>query len=416
MTERSSFRSRVRLALVLCAVVPALAVLALGGYAAQRALALGDAAGAWERVGASGAALIRAAEETGDPALAAAAAAHREELAASVTHARRWEYVLRRGVALVPAVALALALLLTLAGVAASRRLGRRLSRPVEELVGWAGRVARREPLPVEETRAARDEFGVLRDAFRRMATELETSRVRELETERSRAWVAMARSVAHELKNPLTPMRLALHALERAGPVGDAEREAVAVLAAESARLEELARGFSQLGRPPEGPPAPVDLGEMLTYLLRTHLPPGAAAEPDLAEDLPLVTGHHDVLSRAFANLLLNAGEAVAARDGARVHVAVRQVGACVEVRIADDGDGIAPEHLERIWEPDFTTRARGTGLGLALVRQAVLAHGGRVAARNRPGGGAELVVTLPAVAAPIPAAPAPRVPMPAA
>jgi signal transduction histidine kinase len=68
------------------------------------------------------------------------------------------------------------------------------------------------------------------------------------------------------------------------------------------------------------------------------------------------------------------------------------------LEVRVLDDGPGIAPENVERVWEPDFTTKARGTGLGLALVRQTVQAHGGRVWARNRPEGGAEFGVALPA------------------
>ncbi|HEX7243510.1 MAG TPA: ATP-binding protein, partial [Longimicrobiaceae bacterium] len=74
------------------------------------------------------------------------------------------------------------------------------------------------------------------------------------------------------------------------------------------------------------------------------------------------------------------------------------RRVGEAVEVRVADSGPGIPAENLERIWEPDFTTKSRGTGLGLALVRQTVQAHGGEVSARNRPEGGAEFRVLLPA------------------
>jgi signal transduction histidine kinase len=403
MAHRGSFRRRVRVALVLSAVLPALAMLGVGAYAAQRALALSDAAGAWERVGASGAALVRQAEATGDPALAGAAARHREELAASVTHARRWEYVMGRAVRMVPPAGLVLALLLTAAAALAARRLGRRLSRPVDELVDWAGRIARREPLPPPEPDAADDaEFATLRDAFREMDAALDRGRARELEAERMRAWVTMARGVAHELKNPLTPIRFAVRALERDGASGDAGREALDVLAAECARLDEMARSFSQLGRMPEGPPAPVDLREMLDYLVRTHLPPDTAVL-DAPDDLPPVLGHHDALSRAFANLLLNAGEAVAGRPdggGPRVHVSIAASDGDVTVRIADDGAGIAPQNLPRIWDPDFTTRAGGTGLGLALVRQAVLAHGGRVEARNRPQGGAEFVVVLPAAA----------------
>jgi signal transduction histidine kinase len=232
------------------------------------------------------------------------------------------------------------------------------------------------------------------------MAAELAEARSRELEAERMKTWVALARRVAHELKNPLTPIRFALRTLERAGPHGGPAREALETLGEESARLEELARAFAQFGRLPEGPPSDVDLRELLEYLLRTHLPDGAAPRLRVPVELPMVHGHYDALSRAFANLLLNAGDAVGAdaKPGA-VQVVARSADGWVEVRVLDAGPGIPPENLERIWEPDFTTKSRGTGLGLALVKQTVLAHGGRVAARNRPEGGAEFRVILPLV-----------------
>jgi signal transduction histidine kinase len=147
------------------------------------------------------------------------------------------------------------------------------------------------------------------------------------------------------------------------------------------------------------------VDLRELLEYLLRSHLPPGVTSRLRVPLGLPPVQGHSDALSRAFSNLLLNAAEAV--QGSGAVEVTARAANGFVEVRVLDDGPGIAPEHLERIWEPDFTTRSRGTGLGLAVVRQTVQAHGGRVAARNRPEGGAEFRVLLPLVPAPSEAVP---------
>lgn len=401
IARRRPFERRLRRALLLFSVLPSLLLVGLGAYAIARAVRLSDPVDAWERVGSSGGELIRQAERSGDPALAAAAARHRDELEASVTHARRWEYLLNRSMALIPLAGLLMVGLLALLALRAARSIGRRLSRPVEELAGWAGMVARREPLPANDGRAAADEFAVLRRAFRRMASELGALHERELEAERARTWVGMARRVAHELKNPLTPMRFAMRTLHRAAPDREDAREALEVLEAESARLEELARTFAQLGRMPEGPPSDVDLREMLDYLLRTHVPPQVASVLDAPDGLPLVRAHHDALSRAFANLLLNAGEVVSAAGGGSVRVEVRETAGEVEVRVLDDGPGIRPEHVERVWEPDFTTRARGTGLGLALVRQTVQAHGGRVWARNRAGGGAEFGVALPLSAA---------------
>jgi signal transduction histidine kinase len=400
MARRHPFERRLRRALLMFSVLPSLLLVGLGAYAVSRALRLSDAGGAWERAGASGGELIRRAERSGDPALAAAAERHRSELEASVTNARRWDYLLSRSVALIAAAGLLIGGVLAVLALRAARGMGRRLSHPVEELAGWAGMVGRREPLPADDGVPAADEFAVLRQAFRRMAAELALSHERELEAERARTWVGMARRVAHELKNPLTPMRFALHTLQRSAPDREDAREALEVMEAESARLEELARTFAQLGRMPEGPMSAVDVREMLEYLMRTHLPPRVAGGLRAPDALPPVLGHHDALSRAFANLLLNAGDAVAQRGEGTVSVEARAGEGEVEVCVLDDGPGIAPENVERVWEPDFTTKSRGTGLGLALVRQTVQAHGGRVWARNRPGGGAEFGIALPAAA----------------
>jgi nitrogen fixation/metabolism regulation signal transduction histidine kinase len=316
--RRRPFERRLRRALLLFSVLPSLSLVALGAWALARSVRLSDAVRTWERVGESGGELIRRAEASADPELARAAARHRAELEASITNARRWEFVVERWMAVIPLLGVLLGALLAMGALRASRSIGRRLSRPVEELAGWAGMVGRREPLPADRGRAAADEFAVLRDAFRRMADELEASRRRELEAERARAWVGMARRVAHELKNPLTPIRLALGTLQRGGVEGADAREAVEVLEAESARLEELARTFAQLGRIPEGPACEVDLREMLEYLLRTHLSPQLRASLRAPAAVPTVRGHPEALSRAFANLLLNAAEA-AGRGAAR-------------------------------------------------------------------------------------------------
>ncbi|HEU4885694.1 MAG TPA: HAMP domain-containing sensor histidine kinase [Longimicrobium sp.] len=398
MGRRRPFEFRLRRALLMFAVLPSLLLVGLGAYAVSQAVRWSHAEGAWERAGDSGGELIRRAEQSGDPALARAAARHRRELEASITNARRWEYLLNRSVALIPLAGLLVGGVLAVLALRAARRMGRRLSHPVEEMAGWARMVGRREPLPANDGHAAADEFAVLRRAFRRMETELAHAHQAELEAERARTWVGMARRVAHELKNPLTPMRFALSTLHRTTPDREDAREALEVLQAESARLEELARTFAQLGRMPDGPQSEVDVREMMDYLLRTHLPPHVPSELRAADGLPPVTGHHDALSRAFANLLLNAGEVVSQAGRGSVSVDVRETDGQVEVRVLDDGPGIRPEHVERVWEPDFTTKSRGTGLGLALVRQTVQAHGGRVWARNRPAGGAEFGVALPA------------------
>ncbi|HET7322528.1 MAG TPA: HAMP domain-containing sensor histidine kinase [Longimicrobiaceae bacterium] len=397
MPRRGPFERRLLVALVLFSLVPSLLLIGVGTFVVSSTVALHTTPATWEQVRESGRALLDRAEKSGDPPLARAAAQHRQVLDYSLQQARRWEYLNDRALRVIPVVALLLAALLVWLAVRSARGMARQLSRPTRELVRWSDLVARGEPLPPPAEGAhAEDEFAVLRDAFRDMAGELESSRERALEAERSRTWMTVARGVAHELKNSLTPLRLAARTLERSTQGLPSAREPVEVVAAESARLEELARTFSQFGHLPEGPTSDIDLVEMLDYLLRTHLPPGVEHRLRAPVDLPHVHGHHDALSRAFANLLLNAAEAVGV-EGGTVTVKLTAMDGAVEVRVLDTGPGIAAEHLERLWEPDFTTKSRGTGLGLALVRRTVQAHGGAITARTRPEGGAEFRVVLP-------------------
>jgi signal transduction histidine kinase len=107
------------------------------------------------------------------------------------------------------------------------------------------------------------------------------------------------------------------------------------------------------------------------------------------------MVLGHYDALQRSFRNLLLNAMDA--AGEGGEVTLAMSLEAEMLQVEIRDTGAGIPEEDLERIWEPDFTTKSRGTGLGLPMVRQTIGFHQGRVMGRNHPQGGAVFLVELP-------------------
>ncbi len=97
----------------------------------------------------------------------------------------------------------------------------------------------------------------------------------------------------------------------------------------------------------------------------------------------VPQIEGHLDALSRVFRNLLGNAVEALGTRADGRIDVTLKGEGEAVEIAIADNGPGVPAEDRDRVWDPDFTTKKRGTGLGLALVRQTVRAHGGEVELR---------------------------------
>lgn len=393
-----SFRGRVFAALMLVAVVPG-AVLIGGGVVALRGVgATTGTLGPWDAVARSGQELIEAATAAapGDSAVTRLAREHGEALSGSVRQSRIWSVVSDRVVELLPLAALLG--LLTLAAVSAwmARSLSRSLSAPVQELVGWTALIARGDRLPGHDdsTPAAR-EFRALREALRGMARSLAEARRREVESAQLRAWTEMARRVSHELKNPLTPMRMSAAALARSDD--DAVREPAEILLEEVARLDEMARTFSQFGRAPEGPSAPVDLEELARGLVARYRDADVPVTLKIRGPVPHVDGHHDMIERAVRNLLENAMEAVREEGGTRVQVVVEGARDESRIEVADDGPGIPPELVERIWLPDVTTRHRGTGLGLALVRRTAEIHGGRATVDLPVEGGARFRLALP-------------------
>ncbi len=193
-----------------------------------------------------------------------------------------------------------------------------------------------------------------------------------------------MARRVAHEIKNPLTSMRIALDQIQKTVP----STMAVEVMTAETDRLERLAREFADFGRLPEGPQSEVDLKELLDDLARSGVPDGVRCTVAANGAPATLIGHYDPLRRAFANLLRNAAEAM--QGSGTIDVTLRGDARGLVVQIADHGPGISADVQQRVFEPYFTTKADGTGLGLALVRQTVEAHRGTIRVSETPGGGA--------------------------
>ena len=404
--KRLGFRARLIIVLILFAVIPA-SILVLGGAAlVGSTLPIMAGGEAWERAATSGARLIAAARGGRQSAEQRTATdAHEQELIASLEQARRVRYLAERGPTVLAIIALiGLGTLAVIASRVAAH-LSRQMSRPLDELVGWTELISRGRVLPATPPRRGAPEFEMLRRRMRRMAGELDTARDRELEAERLEAFRETARRVAHELKNPLTPIRFAVERLRRDAP--PALAEVVDVLATESARLEAMARSFAQFGKLPEGPAADVDVAELARYTARATVPDGVHLTVDVEDGVPMVTGHHDALARALSNVLINAVDAC--KGGGNVDVHVGKVsfngGAAVELRVRDAGCGIPPDQLARIWEPYATFKSGGTGLGLAIARQTILAHDGTVEARSEVGRGTEIRFLLPVDGGVVPA-----------
>jgi signal transduction histidine kinase len=393
------FRRRIFVILVAMTAIPTgLAVVGL----VLSVRAVGPMAGArasLEEVATSAHTLLRTVDTLRlSPRERRAMDAHLDHISRSLSLARGAETLRNYSTAGFAAVIILLGAMVLFVAVRVAGHLSRQLSRPIDELVGWTRLIRRREPLPGGPPTRGAPEFESLRQAVRELAAALETARDRELEAERLRAFQEVARRVAHEIKNPLTSMRIAVDQLQRVGgPADGRSTMAIEVMGAETDRLENLAREFADFGRLPEGPPSEVDLAELLQELTRTVVPEGVAVAMDSGTPGSRCTlsAHYEPLRRAFANLLRNAAEAMGGHG--RIDVAVHNGAGALTVTIADHGPGVPAELRQRVFEPYFTTKADGTGLGLALVRQTVETHGGTVGVSDTPGGGATFTVTFP-------------------
>lgn len=389
------FRTRLFLILALFAFVPAILLTAAWSYAAGATIPLLSGSGAWEQVAASGERAIAVARaRPGSAESESALAAHEEALGESRLKARQVRYITERAASAMTIAGLLMVAFLTVLASRVAGHLSRQLSRPLDELVGWTGRItnAERLPLPNEGEAKGAPEFSVLRERMRTMAADLEQGRLAALEAERLSAFRESARQVAHELKNPLTPIRFAVASLRRT--LLPEQRDAVEVLDTESARLEAMAKSFAQFGRLPEGPTATVDLLELARETARTTMPVGMTVRIEGGHGV-LVLGQHDALQRALSNVLLNAVDATS--GSGTVLVTARKMDGEAVLAVKDDGVGIPVEQLPRIFEPYVTQKTGGTGLGLAIVKQTVIAHGGRVEAVSAPGEGTEIRLRFP-------------------
>ncbi len=215
-------------------------------------------------------------------------------------------------------------------------------------------------------------------------------------------AWGEMARQVAHEIKNPLTPIRLGVQHLQRARHDARVDFDAVldrnvGRILAEIDRLDEIARTFSRFGTTPAARPARegVAIDELLRDVVALE---GLDAQGevrwrvDVEENLPRAIAREDEFREVLLNLLENARLA-----GARtVDVRSRADGDRLTITVTDDGEGIAPEALPRVFEPHFSTRTSGSGLGLAICRRLVEGWGGAIALDSKPERGTTVTLTL--------------------
>ncbi len=231
---------------------------------------------------------------------------------------------------------------------------------------------------------------------------------------QRKAAWADVARRIAHEIKNPLTPIQLAAERLKRRFAreiTSDPETftQCADTIIRHVGDIGRMVDEFSAFARMPQPVMRPEDVGRIAREALvlqRTARPEIAWVSDAIPERGPVARCDRRLLGQAMTNLLQNAAEAIAMREagvaGSRIEVSVTQHGGEVVVRVADDGVGLPPDHA-RLTEPYVTHKPKGTGLGLAIVKKIMEDHGGRIVLEERaprpdwPGGGAVATLALP-------------------
>jgi signal transduction histidine kinase len=285
------------------------------------------------------------------------------------------------------------------------------ISGPVRRLAQRADEIAveRAGPLSLPQTR---DEVGRLTQSFERMLDALESSERQRLGAERVAAWQEIARRIAHEVKNPLSPIQLAVQNLLRTYEKAPTEfehalREEAATILEEVDSLRRLVDEFSQFARLPPPRLQPCDPQALLDAALalfsgRIH-DLGVTVEVYREDPPAKILADPELLGRALKNIVGNALDAMEPVAERRLSIAIGRVVSAgrgqLEIRVTDSGVGLTDESRRRLFEPYYTTRSDrgGSGLGLAITHRIVADHGGSITARGEPGKGATITLCLP-------------------
>ncbi len=278
--------------------------------------------------------------------------------------------------------------------------LAARLTSPLRELRLAARRVAAGD-LSAPVAGEGPGELGQVVEAFNSMTRDLADSREKLVRAEKEAAWRDMARQVAHEVKNPLTPMRLAAEHLRRAHRDGSPQfasilQRSVDVIIRQTENLRRIVTDFRDFARMPVQRREPVDLGLLVRDVLDLFQGvPGLTIDVAVDDDAAPVEADPDEMRRVLVNIVGNSVEAFAGAAGT-LSACVAQEGDELVVTLRDDGPGIPQYALPHLFEPSFSTKTGGTGLGLAICKRAIDDLGGTIAVTSRPNAGTTVTIRL--------------------
>jgi nitrogen fixation/metabolism regulation signal transduction histidine kinase len=292
--------------------------------------------------------------------------------------------------------------------VSMAARVARSVSRPVEDLVQGMEEFGRTPAQPERPREGAAErsripEMARLSAAFHRMRATLRSYEEKVREAERVRGAQDTARFVAHEIRNTLTPVQAALGVLDRQiermeeEPRGRGKR-ALELIRAEAIRMANLAGAFSEYARFPDRRPEWIDLARQVEEQARSLVPERIRLTVVRPEGLPRVLADRDEMERLFRNLIKNSVESIPSEGNIDLGFSAEPGGESLRIDLADSGAGMDAETLRKAFQPGFTTKRDGSGLGLALVRSSLSHYGATFRIDSEPGRGTRCRVEIPA------------------
>jgi two-component system, NtrC family, nitrogen regulation sensor histidine kinase NtrY len=252
----------------------------------------------------------------------------------------------------------------------------------------------------------AKDEVGAVASAFNFMMEDLRTAKDRLVIAERIAAWQEIARRLAHEIKNPLTPIQMAMDTLRKSYKKQHPEfpeilEESTRTVLEEADRLKKIVAEFSDFARMPKPELARMDLNEVIRSALSLYQGGSVKIDMKLAKDLPEIDGDKGQLTQVLLNLVENARDAIGSREDGHITITTKKGDANDRTLliVEDNGPGVPAELKDKVFAPYFTTKQTkgGTGLGLAIVHRIVSDHGGRITISDARDRGARFAIELP-------------------
>jgi nitrogen fixation/metabolism regulation signal transduction histidine kinase len=297
----------------------------------------------------------------------------------------------------------AAAVMFILLGAAIGYWMAERIADPVNRLTRATRRIARGD-LDARIAVTSSDELRRLVEDFNRMAADLKRQREELERTQRIEAWADMARQVAHDIKNPLTPIQLSAEHVRRVNvdrgrPLSPVLDECVRAILTQVKLLRQISAEFSSFASAPTPRPEPSALAELVHDVVEPYRAglERVTIAVDVPKALPLVNLDPTLFARALTNMIENALHAMP--GGGTLRIVARQETNTAVVEVSDTGVGMDADDLKKIFEPYFSTKATGTGLGLTIAKRNIELNGGTIEVRSQRGVGTTVVITLPLV-----------------